>query len=394
MNIKTCLIALTLVSVVCDTMLLPFYPQFFKEEFGLNSSEHVGFYIATCCFSVMMVFPLWAKVAKYINELHLWVYTQIAAAILGICCYLATDIVTFWVLSQLMLMFKASYLLIYPFVMRLEEKDKHLGMVGLFAVLMHFGGIGGALLGGFALEVMSARDVYLIMAGGDTLQVFICLWLIRRQKVHWRPKPIEQHKSTAPLAMWQGYIAKLGLVSLLLYFSAFLIRPFFSLYWHQVWSNDNELVAALVYSIPAWAAIGCLWYHHRFGQSDNHTPIILSAFFVAVFGLMMQGSEQVLTLLIGRGLFGIAMFQATVRVEVMLFKFSKPEHYGSDFSKIHIFQNLGVIGASFAAGSIVDEVSLTSPFYLGAAGFALAAFAFYVLFSFSNRFQSDLLRSN
>ena len=44
-------------------------------------------------------------------------------------------------------------------------------MVGLFIVLMHFGGIGGALLGGFVLEVLAPRDVYLIMAAGDICQV-------------------------------------------------------------------------------------------------------------------------------------------------------------------------------------------------------------------------------
>ena len=62
MTLKQALIFQTLVSVVADTMLLPFYPQFFAEEFGNSSPEHVGFYIAACCFTVMIALPLWAKV--------------------------------------------------------------------------------------------------------------------------------------------------------------------------------------------------------------------------------------------------------------------------------------------------------------------------------------------
>ena len=46
MSLKHSLIALTLISVVADTMLLPFYPQFFSQAFGVDSAQHVGFYIA------------------------------------------------------------------------------------------------------------------------------------------------------------------------------------------------------------------------------------------------------------------------------------------------------------------------------------------------------------
>lgn len=142
MTLKHGLILLTLVSVVADTMLLPFYPQFFAREFGNTSPEHVGFYIAACCFTVMVALPLWAKLARRINEFHIWVVTQIAAGSLGIAAYFTESLLHFWVITQTMLVFKASYLLIYPMVMRLEEKDRHLGVAGMFSVLMHFGAIG------------------------------------------------------------------------------------------------------------------------------------------------------------------------------------------------------------------------------------------------------------
>ncbi|MCW9017180.1 MAG: hypothetical protein OQJ89_09460, partial [Kangiellaceae bacterium] len=108
-NIKQSLILLTVISVICDSMILPFYPQFFSQAFGVSDPIHTGYYIASCCITVMLAFPIWARVAKKIHELHLWVYTQVASAILGIFCFYVEDLLSFWILSQFMLVFKASY---------------------------------------------------------------------------------------------------------------------------------------------------------------------------------------------------------------------------------------------------------------------------------------------
>ncbi|MCO7224563.1 MFS transporter [Pleionea sp. CnH1-48] len=389
MNLKQSLILLTIVSVICDTMLLPFYPHFFSQAFGIDSPQHVGYYIAACCFTVMVAFPLWAKVAKKIQELHLWVYTQIIAGCLGVACYYSTSIVEFWILSQLMLVFKASYLLIYPFVMRLEEKDKHLGMVGLFSVLMHFGGIGGALVGGLTLQIFEPRDIYLIMASGDGLQVLVCLYLINREKVPFKPEAepsleVEEASDTDNKVESKPrnilFVYKLGAVSLMLYFSAFLIRPFFARYWESISAWNSEVFTGFVYSIPGWVALLALWINHRSQSKNNNHEQIILAFFVGMLGLFLQGSQQDLVVFAGRCIFGWAMFQATVRLEVLLFELSSPESYGSDFSKIHFFQNFGVILSSFAIGWLVDVYSYQMSFVVAFFGFVLTAVVFYWLF--------------
>ncbi len=176
MKLRTALILLTIVSVTADTMILPFYPQFFSQAFGIDSLAHVGYYLAACCITVMLTFPLWAKVARHVHELPLWVITQTLAGLLGIACYFTTSLWQFWLLSQLMLCLKASYLLIYPYVLRLEERDSYLGLVGLIAVLMQLGGILGAVMGGFLLEQFSPRSLYLWMAASDALQVLVWLF--------------------------------------------------------------------------------------------------------------------------------------------------------------------------------------------------------------------------
>lgn len=223
----------------------------------------------------MVALPLWAKVARRVNEFPLWVMTQLAAGTLAIAAWHVDSLVGFWAITQAMLAFKASYLLIYPFVMRLEEKDRHLGVAGLFSVLIHFGAIGGALLGGWLLEFADPRSIYLIMAGTDALQAAVCVFIIRRHKVAFRQSAVPAlDADRVPEAESRGnpLIVQLGIVSLLFYLSAFLMRPFFSPYWTMVSGNDSELLAGAVYAIPAWVALAGLWLNRRGGRNGAAMP--------------------------------------------------------------------------------------------------------------------------
>ncbi|MCL1125415.1 MFS transporter [Shewanella surugensis] len=379
MNLKLALILLTLVSVVADTMLLPFYPQFFSRVFNVESSEHVGFYIAACCFTVMLAFPLWAKVAKKVNELHLWVYTQIAAAILGIACFYSTDLLMFWILSQTMLIFKASYLLMYPFILRLEEKGNHLNLIGIFSALVHLGAIGGAVVGGLVLQVYEPQDVYLIMASTDILQVFVCLIVIWTRQIPFKAHFVAPEKNEVKKKSW-NFVYKIGVVSALFYFSAYTISPFFSSYWKEVSQINNDLFAGIVYSIPGWIALFVLYYNHVNGQSNQHIKVCCLSLIAGSIGLALQGVELSWLVIFGRIVFGIALFQVTVRLEVMLFEMSTPDKYASDFSKVYFMQNMGLIFSSFISGILVLNDQLTLPFYVSSLGFLLTLIVLISLF--------------
>ena len=378
MKLKHCLILLTIVAVMTDTMLLPFYPQFFSSAFDMHSSEHVGFYIAACCFTVMLAFPLWATLAKHVNELHLWATTQIIAGCLGLYCYYTTSLMEFWIASQLMLAFKSSLLLIYPFVMRLEEKDKQLSIAGLFSVLVHFGGIGGALLGGIVLQGFNPKDMFLIMPASDAFQVMVCIYLIVKLKVSFKARAPEEPAHTQPDTNSgnKGFLVKLGLISLVFYFSAHLISPFFTIYWQTVSSWNSAFLSAIVYAIPAGIALACLAWGHFKPSKHSNVKIINQALLIGFLGLLLQGSQETWPVIFGRCLFGYALYQITVRLDLILFNVSRPEHYASDYSKMHIYQNIGVISASFAIGFITEHLSPSQPFFMAMAGFVLTAILF------------------
>lgn len=389
-DLKAALILLTLISVVADTMLLPFYPQFFEEAFGLRDPQHIGIYIAACCVTVMCAFPLWSAVAKRVNELHLWVVTQIIAASLAWLCFRSDSLLEFWLVSQAMLVFKASYLLIYPFVMRLEEQDKRLGVAGLFSVLMHFGGIGGAVLGASALDILAPRNIYLIMGGADLTQVLICVYLIRKLRVgFWQcPASSESGDTAADKGpAIPSYVVKIGILSLLFYFSVFLVRPFFTRYWEWLSGIDSLLLSSMVYAIPAWIALAILLHNHLRPARRSSKHLIASGGVFILCGLLLQASETALGVVAGRIVFGYGLFQVTVHLEVLLFALSRPEHFARDFSKVHIFQNLGVIAASFAVGDLVDHYSLSAPYYLAIAAMLITLAAFWALFRPGNQPQ-------
>ncbi|MFD2176127.1 MFS transporter [Veronia pacifica] len=361
--------------------MLPFYPIFFLQRFGIDSGYHVGAYLAVLCFVVMVSFPFWAKLAKRYHEIHIWIFTQIIAAALGIACYYSTSIEWLWIVSMTKMVFKASYLLIYPYALRLEEKDAHLGIVGLFAVLMHFGGIGGAILGGVLIDVTEAHNIYLIMSLGDVIQVLICIYLSIKLNLEWKQLPYEEHVPSRKKI--PTFIFTLGLVSLIVYFCEFLARPYFTLYWQQISQSESTLIAGLVYAVPAWMALfGLLVSHGRWTSKLNAQQQITAALLAAAVGLCLQAIADWYVVLAGRILFGYALFIITVKLEVMLFSLSEPAHYAEDFSKIHFLQSTGIIGASVLIGSLVSEQDFSMPFVFAAGGMVITCLLFIIFFIF------------
>ena len=128
MRLKHGLILMTLFAVISDALLIPFYPQFFQARYGEGSPWHVGAYVAFISIVVMCVFPLWVRVARRFETLHILQVTQGIAAALCLASYWAPGVASYWVLSMAMFAFKSSYLLNFPYLMRTETDDT--GQIG------------------------------------------------------------------------------------------------------------------------------------------------------------------------------------------------------------------------------------------------------------------------
>ncbi|MEM6831612.1 MAG: MFS transporter, partial [Bacteroidota bacterium] len=371
MKFKNILIVMVWVAVVSDYMLHPFYPQFFEARFGVKDPRQVGYYFTAICLMVMVSFPFWAGLSKKVAELNILVFTQLAAGLLALVCYQTSDYTSFWVVSLMMILFKGSYLMVYPYILKIISEKEQGHTIGLLSVIVHLGGIMGAVLGGLTLDLIDARNIFLIMAAGDFLLMFTSLFLLRNNKYPTK-RPVSE-ASTSPGAVKgvKFYILKIGLITMILYFSDFLIRPFFSLFWEQLSIYDSKFISGVVYAIPGFVALFALWLNKRL-KLEMNTSGIVPALLLGALGVLLQGTSIPSVTLIGRIIFGWAIFQSDVRFDKFLFELSTPENYTTDYSKVHFFQNLGVLLASFTAGVLVETHGLYMPFYVAVPGILIS----------------------
>jgi len=373
-GLRPAIVAMSAFAVVSDAILIAFYPHFFERRYGVTSAFHVGAYIAAISIAVMCTLPLWARVARRVETMHLLLFTQGAAGTLCALSWFADSVLGYWVLTMLMFMCKSSYLLMYPYLMRMQPPDTHAHTIGLLSVVVHFGGIFGAVAGGFALQRFGPAACIGLMAAGDFAQMLVCAWLIRSGRVVCVVAADAAAPAPARAAgSWRRILQLCGLV-MLIDFSAYLVRPFFSRYWEQVSGSSEQLVSGAVFAIPGAVALVALFVnqraHGRTGRLHDH---VLANLLLGTAGLMLQALPVEWAILAGRVLYGWALFQLIVKFEVLLFRFSTPPSYARDFSVFNFFQNLGVLLSSFAAGALVECHGIALTFAIAAVGLAIVA---------------------
>lgn len=376
MRLKHGLILMTLFAVISDALLIPFYPQFFQARYGEGSPWHVGAYVAFISIVVMCVFPLWVRVARRFETLHILQVTQGIAAALCLASYWAPGVASYWVLSMAMFAFKSSYLLNFPYLMRTETDDTRAGTIGLLSVVAHLGVILGAVAGGAVIEQWGVRACVLLMALADLVQMAICTWLIRsRRMVAVLAHDAEERTAPRRFSLaGHAPMLKLAVVMLLFDFGAAIARPFFSVYWASITSLGGEAVAGAAFAVPKVVAVGALLVHRWLTLPEQHpTRRTLANLVLGAVGLLLQAAPDVATLLIGRALLGWALYQLVINFDIQLYQLSTPDDFGRDYGVINIFQNCGVLLASFTAGSLVAVYGLQAPFVVAGAAFALAA---------------------
>lgn len=367
-TLRNSVIAMSALACFSDAVLIAFYPQFFAQRYGVLSELHTGAYVACISLAVMVAFPLWARVARRVETLHLLVWTQAAAGVLCLLSTQATQLWQYWVLSMAMFVCKSSYLLMYPYLLRLQSTEQHAGTVGVLSVVVHLVGIAGAAVGGGLLQSWGATGCLVFMAAGDFLQMAVCAWLLVSRRAVRVVEVQQPHRKASP-AIW-----RLAALMLLFDFSAYLVGPFFTGYWQDLTGSADQVGAGLAYAVPAaMALLGLGMNHraHRNGREPRDAP--LPNLLLGVAGLLLQAAPSVPLLLLGRCLFGWALFQGIVKLETSVFKLSTPDAYATDYALANFFQNLGVLLASLAAGWLVEVMGVPLTFVVAALGWLVTA---------------------
>lgn len=408
MTLRIAILIMSACGVISDSILIAFYPQFFEMRYGMASPVHVGAYIAAISIAVMCALPFWAKLTRRIETLHLLWITQFLAGSLAIASAHAPTVQVYWVLTMLMFIMKASYLLLFPYLMRAEKPENHGLVIGMVAVVVHVGAIFGASVGGSALQYLGPEASMYLMSAGDFVQMGICFFLIfsvskattseeKTRANNGNPeinKTNTQTEKNEPLKRPPGAwiaLAKLSGLMLLFDMSAYLVRPFFSVYWESIYTSGNQTITGIVFAIPGMVAIAGLIINKSFLKNKfrnlDHTAVNL---LIGATGLLLQASSSPLLVLIGRCLYGWSLFQVVVKLEVTLFRISQPAFYDRDFAVTNFFQNFGVLLASFAAGYIVSWIGVPMSFALAAAGFIFTAIIDRSVFGVDRHHQRGL----
>ncbi|MBS0029265.1 MFS transporter [Chitinophaga sp. 22321] len=380
MPLRFYLILMTLVAVVSDYMMHPFYPLFFASRFGIQDPRVTGTYFSAVCATVMVAFPIWAMVSRRIPELRILVYTQIIAGVLAASCAYITNYTLFWIASLAIIIFKGSYLLVYPFILRITDTDKHVGIISVLSVIIHLGSVLGAVFGGMVIDWMQPQYIYLGMAAGDFFQAGLSGYLLwSRGKTIPGPAVTAAHSQSWAALIPSGTVLRLSVITLFFYYSDFIIRPFFVKYWETVSMLHSSILSGAVYAIPAAVATFALWMNRRRKAPGTPWHAIVPALLLALVGLLLQSYPSTVTIIAGRCLYGWAFFQSAVRFDALLFHVCDPVSYAVEYSKIHFFQNLGVLTASFSAGILVEHYPLHIPFIVALAGYLLVTAMYYQL---------------
>ncbi|MES2825068.1 MAG: MFS transporter [Pseudomonadota bacterium] len=369
--IRCLLLLMTTMAVIGDALLMPFYPQFFAERFGVHNPQSAGNYLAAICFTVMLAFPCWAHLSKKIPTLFIMFATQAVAGILALLCYWVESWPLFWFLSLAMFMCKAGYLLIYPLLMQLEPEENHARTIGMVSIIVHFGAILGALVGGIVLQITEASEIYCLMAASDFVAMFCCVYLWRNFGEQFdlkRIAPNRDNNEHLPAnnklgRSWRVY--RLGAVMLFFYFAANITCPFFVSFWQTISTRQSTVWSGMIYAIPGIMALCVLWLTRR---KNIQIPTLLtlgSALVISIIGYALQNIATEAAVIIGRIIFGVGIYYASIYLELLIFHGGDKDAYATDVSRVYFFQSLGVLLSSYSAGILVNHTNLQASFYVG-----------------------------
>ena len=391
--------------VFTETVLSPFYPQFFQQVFGRTDLALTGNYVATCRLTVLLAAPLWGLLARRIDAIKLLVIGQSIAALLTACLSLASDLTVFFVLTIALLLFKSSYFLFYSALIELQGKAQQAKTVGQVKLVVHLALIASTLASAWVLSFEHPLQLFLLVAVLDVIQVGLCVLVLRQRKIpesgqslepqspqpkpsfdqtqdlqSGLPVPVEPQQASAPTiaqeprpapSLVQGWpvttIMGYGLLVLAFSMATNAVRPYLTAYSMNVMQLDR-LQSAWLYLLPSLMAL-CAYplLKSRLLQQSGFIQRYAVLLTLLILSLLGQALASHISLLfLSRMLFGLSLLLAQAQLELYLFQNAahSPHWY---FSLASTTQHAGQLLAPLAAALVVGIYGLVAPFWLAAA---------------------------
>jgi len=180
--------------VFTETLLSPFYPQFFAQVFGVTDPGMAGEFVTLCRLSVLLCAPLWGLMTRWVSPLKILIFTQSTAAVITFFMAQASTLKAFVILSVLLMAFKSSYFLFYSLLVELGGQAKNLQSVASVQLVVHLALIASSLGSVWVINSVNPLAMFQFVAALDVLQVGLCYWVLSRANSSHR----QDIHSTAP----------------------------------------------------------------------------------------------------------------------------------------------------------------------------------------------------
>jgi MFS family permease len=371
-----------LLAVLADSMLIPFYPQFFEQVYQEHSLLVTGIFIAICRIAMIISFPFWSWLTKRMDPLKILTYTQGIAGLVCIVCSFASTLTYFFLCTILIELLKSSYLLIYPYLVKTSAKEKRAAAISGISIILNMGIVISTLLGGYFIEYLEPRHILIVVGCMDILQMLISRYIIQKE-LNKETETTEVMITEEPEISFSGMrdFVILCLITLLFYFSMVVIRPYYTWFLTDTYSGSISITtAALIFIVPNIMALMIAPFMHRLTTVYPLNKLLIASCGLMIIGIGMQIFPGFKTALIGgRIIYGIGMFICEVIVDMLIFNLSSSATIYKYYSYVNVVQSVSVLIAPLVAASLINRYG-QYPLFVSAmiATFGMSVFVFFL----------------
>lgn len=369
--------------VFTETLLSPFYPQFFANVFNIENVAITGYYMAACRITVMICAPLWGLLARRWDPIVLLITSQTGAAVLTAVLSFSQNVEQFFLFSVLLLMFKSSYLLFYTVLIGFQQqKQEAVGQaVGGVHLILHTAMILSTILSSLVITTDDPLSLFIFASILDLVQVAICLYILRsktyknqKEKAVVQQKQVSSSSSKASesLKRWGTLLVTVFCFHLAIN----LVRPFFTKY---VMSDDslalNSIWSGVAYLLPSLMAFAVFPFIRKLCSDTAIARTFAISSSILIASLYAQAIVTDSTMLmLARASYGIALVLTTACLDIRIFTFRQDSNLHFNYGLAVAVQNLSLLLAPLIASTVVSQWFITAPFYIAMAVFVVGWF--------------------
>jgi len=346
--------------VATETLLSPFYPQFFRKVFGIQDWEYTGRYIFFCRLTVLVCAPLWGFAARHVQIRHLLFVGQMSAGLVTVRLADAATASEFLVLSILLVAVKSSYLLLYPLLVQLVGQEQSPALAARYQGVFHGAIIVSTLLGAWMVALAAPLQVFYFMAAAEFLQFILCASVLKGVQTS------PQSRISAPLLQSPGgtaVIAAFGLVLVTFHLAVNVVRPYFTAYLMASPAPALSLTTSgVVFLIPSLMALVAMPFIRVLCIEQRLSLVYQSATALAAVGLFLQTwADNIVLLIASRMLYGFVIVMGQAALDVRLFMGSHQQNIPAAYTWAASAQSVALLCAPLLATSVVDMSGLAAP---------------------------------